>query len=882
MKRFFSLLAALMCLSVSSVWAQGATTTRKFSISDTPTPAAELTSGYYVLKVACKSEVGYAYVCKNADIATATERCYGINYQDGLQLDTIGTHNSLAYLWYIGTTPDSKMLCIQNAGDASYFPKQSNHDHYDMAEVRTLANAAAFRYTDVYGDLGVMLYQTNEKMNGGIPYVHANDNKEGQNHFTMSCWEGFSATDGSGSNCFFTFYKVNVEDDFTSNATPAIPIYKYKQQIDGVDTNVKVETENNVIVMKVGEAPIANNPFPYSSVLFDVTYPATVASNTEEITVNFVKKTSSIIGLDTYHRLNIARSTQLAVTKNGNISTKYCTKNFLANYLSSYWKFVQDGLQVKMVNCDGKYLKLASVPTKENDKGAVQYVDNASDATNLYLCDKPSTGNGGFVLKVGDPSNNVAIGDHQERNLCAWKNSGAFADEGSCFVVADNAGFSVETASILSARIMKDQKTQPEIPNNILRVADEASLNLAHTALSVDKNIIPGELIDAYNLAYKAKIDENAYYRIKSQGTSNNEATAKRYPSSEAIVTNTDGFLRADDTRKITRKTASDNMVAQLWQFKDAGDGNYFIQNANTGCRWAAPFDRYGNMVDIDMPTMDNSGVAGHYSIDAIPVGGQTFSEGLITGVNDGKSKFLITLHSKGQHVINAHGGLNDFDVLKEDASNATPCNDPGNYWQIEKVTSIPVTITPAKYATVGYPFNVEVTNKDVRVYYAKSAANGVMKLTEATDKIIPAYQGAILYYEGEGEGTTANLEIVGEKGAGFEGNILTASTAKRTGFATKTTYGLSNKDGKVSFRLNTDTYVPANKSYLLASKYNSGSGNAQQLLFSFDNVVEGIDNAVVDGQNANKVYYDLQGRRVMYPAHGIFVTENGEKVFIK
>lgn len=883
MKRIFSLLAALMCLSVSSVWAQDAKTTRKFSISDTPTPATELTSGYYVLKIACKSKVGYAYVCQNADLATATAKCYGINYQDGIQLDTIGTHNSLAYLWYIGTTPDRKMLCIQNAGDASYFPKQSNHDNYNMKEVRTFANAAAFRYTQVYGNLGVMLYQTNEKMNGGIPYVHANGEKD-QNPFTMSCWEGFSATDGSGSNCFFTFYKVSVEDDFTSNATPAIPIYKYKQQIDGVDTNVKVETENNVIVMKVGEAPIANNPFSYSSVLFDVTYPnpVSVASNTEEITVNFVKKTSSTIGLDTYHRLNIGRPTQLAVTKNGNISTKYCTKNFLANYLSSYWKFVQDGLQVKMVNCDGKYLKLTSVPTEYTEgkcKGAVQYVDNASDATNLYLCEKPTNsgyqGNGGFVLKVGDPSNNVAIGDHQDNNLCAWKHSNAFVDAGSCFVVADNAGFSVETASILSARIMKDQNTQTEISNNILRVADKASLNLAHSALSkVEENPNPGALINAYNLAYKAKIDENAYYRIKSQGTSNNEATAKRYPSSEAIVTNTEGVLEASATRTITRKTASDNMVAQLWQFKDAGDGNYFIQNANTGCRWAAT---EGN---IDMPTMANSDAAGYYSIDAIPVGGQTFSEGSISSVNDGKSKFLITLHLKGQHVINAHGGLNDFDVLKEDASNTTPCNDPGNYWQIEKVTSIPVNITAAKYATVGYPFNVKVRNENVRVYYAKSAANGVMKLTEATDQIIPANQGAILYYEGEGS-TTVNLDIVSEKGEGFEGNILTASTAKRRGFETKTTYGLSYKNEVVSFRLNTDTYVPANKSYLLASKYSNG-GSAQQLLFSFDNVVEGIDNAVVDGQNANKVYYDLQGRRVMYPAHGIFVTENGEKVFIK
>lgn len=653
----------------------------------------------------------------------------------------------------------------------------------------------------------------------------------------------------------------------------------YKRKIADTYENPVVES---VKVAEVGSA--ATNPWTVYSdgVLEAQCSPSTIAADTKTVDVNFVKKTSSTIGLDTYHRLNIARSTQLAVTKNGNISTKYCTKNFLANYLSSYWKFVQDGLQVKMVNCDGKYLKLTSVPTEYTEgkcKGAVQYVDNASDATNLYLCEKPSNsgyqGNGGFILKVGDPSNNVAIGDHDEKKLSAWKNSGAFADEGSCFVVADNVDLHGAT-SILLPRLLNDKMTQAEISDNILRVADNASIELANTALSkVHENITPGELIDAYNLAYKAKIDENAYYRIKNQGTSSNEATAKRYPSSEAIVTNIKGVLQASATRTITRKTASDNMVAQLWQFKDAGDGNYFIQNANTGCRWAKT-EGY-----IDMPTMANSAEAGHYSIDAIPVGGQTFSEDPINSVNDGKSKFLITLHFKGQHVINAYEGLNGNNLKEDNSQNAVPCNDPGNYWQIEKVTSIPVTITDAKYATVGYPFNVKVRNKDVRVYYAKEAANGVMKLTEATDQIIPANQGAILYYEGEGT-TTANLDIVSETGAGFVDNILTASTAKRTGFTTKTTYGLSNKNGVVSFRLNTDTYVPANKSYLLASKYNSGSGNAQQLLFSFDNVVEGIDNAVVDGQNANKVYYDLQGRRVMYPAHGIFVTENGEKVFIK
>lgn len=866
MKRIFSLLAALMCLSVSSVWAQNATTTTKKvqSIASDATPAASLTPGYYVIKVFTKKHDGYVFFNGN-NVTDASGSV--LRVKRSVSTDTISSNGSLAFVWYVTPSSDGKLISMQCAGNGGFFPYNEGNIT-SINKPKTLANATAYYYSQAYAK-GVFLNQANYKN----LYIHCNGGDDDA-EYNIGYWTGAGDTDGQGSATLFNFYAVTLADDVAAaTAVTDVANITYKRKIADTYENPVVES---VKVAAVGSS--ATNPWTVYSdgVLEAQCSPSTIAADTKTVDVNFVKKTSSTIGLDTYHRLNIGRSTQLAVTKNGNISTKYCTKNFLANYLSSYWKFVQDGLQVKMVNCDGKYLKLASVPTNENGKGAVQYVDNASDATNLYLCEKPSnsayTGNGGFILKVGDSSNNVAIGDHQNRNLCAWKNSGAFKDEGSCFVVADNAGFSVETASILSARIMKDLNTQPEIPNNILRVADKASLNLAHTALSVDKNITPGELIDAYNLAYKAKIDENAYYRIKNQGTSNNEATAKRYPSSEAIVTNTEGVLQAGATRTITRKTASDNMVAQLWQFKDAGDGNYFIQNANTGCRWAAT---EGN---IDMPTMDNSGNAGHYSIDAIPVGGQAFSEGSISSVNDGKSNFLITLHLQDLHIINAHGGLNDFDVLKEDASNATPCNDPGNYWQIEKIDNFDVTISDARYATVGYPFPVQVTNTDVKVYYATEAENGILKLTEATNKIIPANQGAILYCE-SGQ-TTANMKILPSTESTFADNKLTATTAKRNGFTTLTTYGLSKVNDVVCFRLNKSTDVPANKAYLDASKY-TASGSAQQLLFSFDNVVEGIDN-VVKAQNANKVYYDLQGRRVLYPAHGIFVTENGEKVFIK
>lgn len=870
MRKIFSLLATLILLSASSVWAQDASTSsRKFSISETPTPAAELTSGYYILKVACKSKVGYAFVRQNVDLATATAKCYGINYQDGFQTDTIGTHNSLAYVWYVGTTPDSKMLCIQNAGDASYFPKQSNHDNYDMKEVRTFANAAAFRHSDVYGELGVMLYQTNEKMNGGIPYVHANGYETSGNPFTMSCWEGFNKTDGTGSNCFFTFYKVNIEEDFTSNATPAIPIYKYKQQIDGEDKET-IENEKNVIVMKMNEAPIVK-PWEttYSSELYDAPS-VSITSSTDAVIFNFKSKSNSYCQPGTYYKLKV-RGNDKSVYAFGTQAqdvTDISQNNFVLNYFPErYWMFEKDGLGVKMRCLNGKYIKV-STPSANNTTVMAELVDNIADASTFYMEGKPSNSgtDKGFSLKYAA---NTYLGDHCSSNLGVWRHdTEASKDKGSCFVIESNLNDDYTTAkNLLSTRL--NNMTQPSaVDANMLRVATTEQIESAKTDLETATDM--QGVIAAYNKAFTATPDANAYYRIKCIANINN-----RYPSSEDIKVGTDGSLatiynaasaadKGKINRTIARKTESDLLIPQLWQFVSQGGGTYKIKNANNSCCWANATS------SIDMPIYATNG--GIYRIVALPTKSQLGTNVSMSELNDGVTTFQLLL---GRNVINANQGDKKTDLVAWNNHD----EDVGNYWQIEKIENFVVAISDARYATVGYPFAVKVTSDNVKVYYATEAENGILKLTEATENIIPANEGAILYCESGA--TTANMNILPSTNVTFADNKLTATTAKREGFTTLTTYGLSKVNDVVCFRKNVSTNVPANKAYLDANKYTSNSGSAQQLLFSFDNVVEGIDN-VVKAQNANKVYYDLQGRRVLYPAHGIFVTENGEKVFIK
>ena len=882
MKKIFSLLAALIVLSTSGVWAQDAsttTTTKKVQrIDSDATAAAELESGYYLVKFQCKpldsqtNKSAYVFY-KGNDVDGATRSVLCANDVSSVDTDTISSSGSLAYVWYVSKLTDNSgnnILTIQCAGNGGFFPKQDGRGGM-MNKSKNFSNVGTLCYSDVATTTdnsmsGVLLYQSNCSLNGVSYYVHANNANA---PYELNYWEGGSA---GGTACLFSFYKVTLEDDVETQATPVF-YSKYKKVIDGEDTGV--ETTDCTTLVRQGDTPV--NPFLFSSELYDVTYsPTTITSSTDVVIVNFTSKTYDYFEPGKYYKLKVRNGNHVPIASTNGSTYVYDYQtddpnNFAAYYApESYWCFEKSGVGFKMRNLNGKYVQ-ATIPNSDGTSTATL----GEDGTVFYVKPKPSNSSAstGFALAV---SNEAALGDHGGvGRLGVWRNSEhTFTDGGSCFTIAkayDETTLFNEAKAALEKRLTT--LTQPTtLQDNIYRVATPETVEKAKKVLASATTI--QQVLDAYNTAYAVKPNTSAYYRIR-----NLNCSTKVYASSENIVVGADGSLKTayhantGIDRKIIRKKSSDQLVPQLWQFEDCGNGEYHIKNANNGCYWA---DTFGNNYEnegevVDMPI--NGELGGNYKLVVFPAQSQEHSGNQMSAANNGVSSILLYING---YPLNAFGG-DGKDYIKTYPKDVT-ANDFGFFWQLEEVTSFPVTITNAQYATVGYPFPVKVTSDNVKVYYATGAENGILRLTEATDNIIPANEGAILYCESGA--TTATVEITNEPGS-FTGNKLTATTAKRNGFATLTTYGLSNKDGVVCFRKNSDTNVPANKAYLDASRYTSASGSAQQLLFSFDNVVEGIDN-VVKAQNANKVYYDLQGRRVLYPAHGIFVTENGEKVFIK
>lgn len=514
------------------------------------------------------------------------------------------------------------------------------------------------------------------------------------------------------------------------------------------------------------------------------------------------------------------------------------------------WAFVEDGVAVKLLNKqNGKYLRVNGANNQANFNGA---------ASKFYI--QKITPKGGFAADFSlQYAATSFLGDHSMYNgtplLATSNNAAANVADGSAFIAEkidlnSNANFLALTKNAVTAEIIAATANDASSEELVSQTADALSTGKTAVASATSYDAVVAARAAAFN--YPANVDANAYYQIIAQNVVGQE-DGKAYISSESMAVNKNGVLEAgaNGSRIIRRTTASDALVPQMWQLVANADGSYKIKNANTNCCIG---QIVSNGTGVEMPINNNG--AGNYVI----------TKGLAV------NKFIL---KNGSHMLNAYQG-NTNTIIADYAGNHT--GDTGSNWVIKKVTTVPVSITDAKYATVAFPFATKVATAGVKAYYATGAADGMITLVEYPEGIIPANQGALLY--NEAGATTANLEIVTTEKT-VEGNKLMPATAKRSGFAANETYVLAKKSAnEAAFLKNGLTVIPANKAYIAAETIPADNNGSNVLNFNFGQVT-GI-NGVVAADKAGVQYFDLQGRRVLYPAHGIFVTNTGKKVFVK
>lgn len=832
MKHLLSLATTLMLwLGAVAAWADGVTVAQSY------TPYADITDGFYLLKTRIKGDNGYIYR-KNGDNGRPVRQ----KPEAKMDLNNI----DLVYVWYV-TNVDGNIV-IQNASTGEFFSAYNDNGSNFNNISTTSSKAAMFAaqsftpYTNSL-DGGVLLYQVNYTTKR---FIHANTPTNEEHN--LSYWEGGTAGDGDNHSVVqFAFYKLSgtiSEEHITKTYAASVKLKN---------------AENQVIVTsyypkKVGETIDKPHSYYYNIPTFTVsdakkTFEETIAK-TATPPVTF-----STPDTPTWYKLKLRNNdgNYVVYVDDNNVKTGNNAHN--SPYGTSaqttyqalngaYWAIVESDYGVKLYNRAAK--KYVTVTAEGKNKVKATMTDYG---TTFYM---QKSNKADFSLRYENTKG--YLGDHKDGFLSTWYGDSNTDD------TQNDGGSGYKVIAVDESDIQLAKTYASTISN-----ATDAD-GLVQYNVEYDK-IASATTLDQLDAAYQSYqtdkdfSDFTGYYRVRNVNTEVN-----RYLSSENIQVATNGSLLekwqadANMDRNITRTTDADNFGSQLWQLTRNADGTYSLVNANTG-REAGYITSDASQLQMVVNIGNGNG---HYTF-------KPYTEGTTFDGYDAKSMFLM-VDSEGNHASAASD--NDHVV-----ANNNQYTNKSNYWQLVKVTSVPVTIKSVGWASVAFPFAVQVpAESGVKAYFAESADDTRMMLSEITDGIIPANTGVLLAKDG---GCTVNLPIVTTTTT-YPNNKLACATAERDGYASKANYMLSAKTGTVGFLPSTMTLVPANKAFLPATNITSGSDQAQMLSFYIGGAVTGINDAAADAQNGNDVYYDLNGRRVLYPAHGIYVTGNGKKVFIK
>lgn len=481
-----------------------------------------------------------------------------------------------------------------------------------------------------------------------------------------------------------------------------------------------------------------------------------------------------------------------------------------------------------------------------------------NDAT-WYIFNNPHN-NFGVVISKTETATNGSCIDDQHGGIGFWAPS-ATDNEGTTWIFEKTEKPTTDYTTQIQAAFKEDKLGSD---NSYVGYINENQKVIIKTKY---EEALKNPTIQSYE-TFKRTIEQNstafeanAYYLIENQNTIN-----KKYPSTQHMHSKTDGVFGTEDNndRNIRRTTANDPLLPRLWKVEKQGNGTYKFRSANTGCVWSS-FVAEG----IDMPIDKKAG--GQYSIEALPWNAKT------EGVASYNTKFYIKINGQ---TMNAFSGDAE-DLLKK----YNQADDAGGFWSFKKVTEVPVTIGEAQWASVCMPFAVTLP-EGVKAYKATACQGNTMTLTEITGTI-PAGTGFLL--TGDAKDYMLTIATDEQVTANVSDNLLKGATAKRLGFSEGETFALGKssngavfkKNGLKDANKNNKGYVPANKAYILSTDLNPAAQAAAMLQFNFGDNTTGIDGVEVDNEKET-IYYDLNGRRVLYPTQGVYVTNTGKKVFIR
>ncbi len=192
--------------------------------------------------------------------------------------------------------------------------------------------------------------------------------------------------------------------------------------------------------------------------------------------------------------------------------------------------------------------------------------------------------------------------------------------------------------------------------------------------------------------------------------------------------------------------------------------------------------------------------------------------------------------------------------------------------------SSVSVLVGDTGWSTYSSAYALDFGNAETGIEaYTITSNSGTTLTTNKITGTVAANTGLLV----KGTANTSYNVPVVATGDAAGTNLLVASVAGGTvsaGTDSFVNYVLVNNSGTAEFQWigSNSATLGANKAYLSIS---GGPASAHGLFIDIDSDVTGIKNIKV-GSDDN-IYYDLQGRRVLYPTKGLYIV-NGKKVIVK
>lgn len=315
--------------------------------------------------------------------------------------------------------------------------------------------------------------------------------------------------------------------------------------------------------------------------------------------------------------------------------------------------------------------------------------------TPFYLAAQPTLDGytGGFTIQPNN-SNTHAVGDHCSDNLGYWSNRGSseLADGGSIF----HADLLADCKAIVDAQ-----------------TGDESYVGSLAPSVPTTLNALNGSGDQASITAYLAKYDEllastgndvyatpegNALYRITF-----NRASVS--PSLTNSTANANGEVNEDEAnRLLTYVTSTTNTPSAIVRFiKRTEDNTYYIQDVNSGLYYGY----YGNgssyVPETKLYGVKDNQYAGHYSIINSYNGTLTYVALKDNRRADDHKMQCLWLRDASWTGWNYVAFHSSHYNNEENNSNI----EDGCVLRIQKVTTYPLSISAAGYASLCLPFSV-------------------------------------------------------------------------------------------------------------------------------------------------------------------------------